>query len=232
MDILFNADDFGITKGVSNGIIQAHQHGVISSTTIMMNGLAVDYAIDLAKQCPSLDIGLHLILTSGKPLFSPTSSLTNERGMFRFTNRFYEMDIPCLDDVRDEWRAQIEAFLATGLPLHHLDSHHHIHGWQPLKEIVIELADKYQIPVRCQDTFRDRTDLLLTEALWVDFYGDGAGLNIFERLHTYSFSSVEVMTHPGRCDGDLYTMSSYTVQREKELDILCNLSIPSWANVL
>ena len=104
----------------------------------MMNGLATEYAVKHAKLHPGLKVGVHLVLSYGKPL-SACSKLTNKEGNFKFTSI---MDsIPDIVEVKNEWQAQIEAFLNTGLELHHIDSHHHVHGWAPLKEIVIELAE-------------------------------------------------------------------------------------------
>lgn len=66
MRIEINADDFGLTKGVTDGIIQAHQNGCVTSTTLMMNGLATDYAVEKAAENPDLKIGIHLVLTWGR----------------------------------------------------------------------------------------------------------------------------------------------------------------------
>lgn len=66
MRIEINADDFGLTKGVTDGIIQAHQDGCVTSTTLMMNGLATDYAVEKALENPDLKVGIHLVLTWGK----------------------------------------------------------------------------------------------------------------------------------------------------------------------
>ncbi|GAB2532649.1 chitin disaccharide deacetylase [Gracilibacillus alcaliphilus] len=232
MQVLFNADDFGLTKAVSKAIIQAHHNGVVSSTTLLMNGKAVDYAASLAKQVPSLDIGVHLTLTFGKPLTASTTNLTDEQGYFKWTKHFQTMEPPDLMEVKQEWRAQIEAFKQTGLTLHHLDSHHHIHGWLPLKQVIVELAVEYQVPVRCVDSLQDRPDLLLTEALWLDFYGDRVNENLFNELRKQPYSSVEVMTHPGFANEELAAVSSYTYNREKELDVLCSMTVPDWVTLL
>jgi len=232
MDILFNADDFGLTKGVTDGIIKAHKEGVVGATTIMMNGKATKYAVEKARHYPTLNVGLHLVLTWGKPLSKNVQGLINPQGHFKLKNTYLEMEPPHLDDVRKEWTAQIEAFLATGLPLHHIDSHHHIHGWGPLKEIVIELARKYNTPVRYVDSLKNERDLLLTDTLWKDFYGENVSSDIFQQLKALQVPSVEVMTHPAFIDSDLKEVSSYLEKREEELSILCNLEVPKWANIL
>src|SRR5690625_7439350 len=67
MNILFNADDFGLTKGVTDGVIKAHSEGVVGSTTLMMYGKATDYAVEQAKRHPTLDIGINIVLSWGYP---------------------------------------------------------------------------------------------------------------------------------------------------------------------
>ncbi len=60
------------------------------------------------------------------------------------------------EDVYLEWKAQIEAFLATGLSLHHLDSHHHIHGWSAIDSVIVELANEYQTTFRAAGNEKHR----------------------------------------------------------------------------
>ncbi|MEC2158959.1 chitin disaccharide deacetylase [Virgibacillus halodenitrificans] len=232
MKVLVNADDFGLTKGVTDGIVQSHLYGIVQSTTLMMNGLATEYAVVAAKLNPSLKVGIHLVLTWGKPLSNNVFGLTNEKGNFRYTNNFAQMEAPDLEEVEREWRSQLEAFLATGLPLHHIDSHHHIHGWAPLKNLVLQLANEYQVPVRYTDSLKNEKDILLTEALWLDFYGEGVDKKLFDKLQQQPHHSIEIMTHPAIVDNDLRSVSSYQEQREKELQILQELTFPNWVRKL
>ncbi|SFM14445.1 hypothetical protein SAMN04487943_108186 [Gracilibacillus orientalis] len=232
MEILFNADDFGLTEGVSEGIVKAHKKGVVSSTTLMMNGKATRYAVALAKRTPTLKVGIHLTLTWGKPLHPNVSSLIDAQGYFKFTNQFRNFNLPDLNDVKKEWKAQIEGFLQTGLALHHIDSHHHIHGWEPLKEVVIQLATEYKVPVRYTDSLKDQPEILLTNSLWLGFYSEGIYNDIFKQLKHKNQQSIEVMTHPGFADLDLVNVSSYTATREEEIKILCQLDPPSWVKIL
>ncbi|REB05498.1 chitin disaccharide deacetylase [Sporosarcina sp. BI001-red] len=232
MKVLFNADDFGLTKGVTDGIIQSHIHGLVQSTTLMMNGLATEYAIEKAKTMPSLHIGIHLVLTYGKPLSIGVPTLVNEQGVFRYTNAFEVMDPPNIEEVEKEWRAQLDAFLATGLPLHHIDSHHHVHGWGILKELIIKLAIDYQVPVRYTDSLKHQPDILLTDALWLNFYEDGANEDLFSHLQGLGCTSVEIMTHPAIVDLDLKKASSYLDKREEELRLLCTMEVPDWVEMM
>ncbi|MCT4780698.1 MULTISPECIES: chitin disaccharide deacetylase [Exiguobacterium] len=225
MNIFINADDFGLTRGVTDGIIQAYQNGIVHATTLMMNGRAVPYAVQQAKRFPQLQVGIHLVLSYGRPL-TTTTTLTDASGQFRFTNQYMEQIPPSQEDVLTEWTAQIEAFLATGLPLHHLDSHHHIHGWEPLQEVVLELARRYGVPLRFAPTLAAHPDYLLTDTLYTGFYGEGIYRDLWEELRLLDSNSIEVMVHPAYVDADLRDVSSYTTQREEELALLTKLALP------
>jgi chitin disaccharide deacetylase len=232
MKVLFNADDFGLTKGVTDGIIQAHVKGVVGSTTLMVNGKAFNYAVDEAKKYPNLKIGIHLVLTWGKPISNQVPNLLDRNGYFKYKSNYLDMGAPNIKEVEKEWRSQIEGFLATGLKLNHIDSHHHVHGWEPLREIVLRLAREYDVPVRYVESLSDYPDVLLTESLYLDFYGKGIENKIFEQLQSLDKQSIEVMTHPAIIDDDLRSISSYTDKRKRELEILCSLKIPKWIELL
>ncbi|WP_053220006.1 chitin disaccharide deacetylase [Virgibacillus senegalensis] len=232
MEVLVNADDFGLTKGVNDGIIEAHLNGIVSSATMMMNGLAVEEAVQAAKHHPSLKVGVHLVLTWGKALCPDLRLLVDEEGTFRYRSNFREMNVPDLEETEKEWRTQLEAFLATGLPLHHIDSHHLIHGWEPLKELVHNLATDYRVPVRYVPSLQNSPDILLTDVLWTEFYGKGVTYNIFDQLRSLKAESVEVMTHPAFSDKQLQTISSYSTPRNREREILCSLQVPDWVTIL
>src|SRR5699024_12063682 len=111
MKELFNADAYGLTKGTTDRIIHAHLNGVVQSTTLMMNGLAVDYAIRRAKQTTTSKVGIHLVLAWGKPVSHSVPGLVDRNGYFKYQNTFTELDPPHPSDVEKECRAQIEAFL-------------------------------------------------------------------------------------------------------------------------
>lgn len=81
MKVIFNADDFGLTQGVNQGIVKAHLDGVVKSTTLMVGMPAEQHAVQLAKQLPDLKIGLHLRFTAGRPL-TGERNLTDEHGVF------------------------------------------------------------------------------------------------------------------------------------------------------
>lgn len=221
MKVIINADDFGLSKGVNEGIIDAHNNGVVTRATMLMNGMAVDDAVRLAKTTPTLKVGIHLALSFGSPLNKEhTSKLVGENGKFKFTSIEQALNPLEQEQVKLEWHTQIEAFLKTGLELDHIDSHHHVHGWADLKDVVLSLSQEYGVPVRYVETLKDYPDNLLTEFLWLGFYKDGVKEGIFEELSKLSYDSVEVMVHPAVVDDQLRQVSSYTDDRERETILL------------
>lgn len=68
MRVIVNADDFGLSPAINYGIIEAHRHGVVTSTTAMMNANAIEHAASLSADFPGLGIGLHFVLSFGVPL--------------------------------------------------------------------------------------------------------------------------------------------------------------------
>lgn len=221
MKVIINADDFGMTQGVNEGILDAHLNGAVTRTTLIMNGYAVEEAVEMAKNCPSLKVGLHLALSFGTPLSKTNiDAIVDEHGLFKFTSIESDLTSKQIIQIKLEWEKQIQAFLNTGLSLDHLDSHHHVHGWKDLKDVVIDLAKRYDIPIRYTETLKNHKDHLLTEYLWLDFYKEGVNENLYKDLIRLPYESVEVMTHPAIVDEELLKCSSYTKWREKETELL------------
>jgi chitin disaccharide deacetylase len=152
--LIINADDYGRTPEISRGIREAHLHGLVTSSTAMMNMFSAASDLKIAlKETPRLDLGVHLVLTSGKPLqpAAQIPSLTTPEGSFHNLAQFVSLAPSLnLEEVRAEWRAQIEAFIATaGNNPTHLDSHHHSSYFTPgLLQAMFELAREYGLPIR------------------------------------------------------------------------------------
>ena len=74
--LVVNADDFGFTRDVNEGIVEAHRHGILTATTLRATGRAFDNAVRLAKETPALDIGCHLVLVGDPPFPRTVAQLT------------------------------------------------------------------------------------------------------------------------------------------------------------
>ena len=130
--LVINADDFGFTAGVNAGILDAHQRGVLSATTLMAHGAAFDDAVSLARAYPTLDVGVHLTLV-GAPRY-PATVTDLLIAMARRQIRVY-----------DELREQIERVLAAGLQPTHLDTHKHTHLLPQVLRAVARLSAEFGI---------------------------------------------------------------------------------------
>lgn len=214
MKLIINADDFGYTKGVTDGIIEGYHSGIIRSTTVLTNMPYITYGAELTKDLTDLGMGVHLTLTLGKSL-TGAPSITNKLGYFKSRKQFYEeIDQIKPEEVYEEFKAQIETFIHT---FHktpdHLDSHHSVHDAKGLLPISQKLADEYGIPMRRYSDFTFVTG----------FYDETATVEtLITLLEKHRNDNIEIMTHPGYCDLELYRSSSYHTARVKELDVLCN----------
>lgn len=95
--LIINADDFGLSPGVNQGIAEAYQAGGISSTTVMVNMPGFTDAVRLASLHPGLGVGLHFNLTYGRPVSDPRliPSLIQADG------RFHSIGGNCNRELRD-----------------------------------------------------------------------------------------------------------------------------------
>jgi len=254
--LIVNADDFGLSPAISRGIIEAHAKGIVTSTTMMVNYPAAEEAAALARGAPKLGIGLHLNVTSGPPVLRPEEvpSLVGPSGRFRrdYYSLRYRVDV---DELRREWRAQIERFLAFGFTPSHLDSHHHVHLLPPFLAVAIELAREYGIPslrLVHQHDLRGGFSINPTELLYrryakrAELALAAAGLKAPDRvlgcataagepaltvdrlltwLRNLPDGTSELMCHPGYVDEELRGRSMLLDHRVRELETLTDPAV-------
>jgi hopanoid biosynthesis associated protein HpnK len=151
--VIINADDFGLSPGVNRGILAAFRHGILTSTTMLVNLPSYDDAVELARQNPDLPIGIHLSLLWGPPVSAPSTvpSLVERDGHFPrsltvLARRYF---LGRLDPahVRTEFRAQVERFRRAGLNPTHVDSHKHVHCLPGVLEALADVVAEQGI--RC-----------------------------------------------------------------------------------
>jgi chitin disaccharide deacetylase len=226
--LIVNADDYGYSRGINYGIIDAHKNGIVNSATMMMNMPGVTHAVELAKENPTLKVGIHLVLTCGKPLLHDVPSLVNKKGNFKSRSELIEHNDISLEELEREWTAQIEKFLATGLTLTHFDSHHHVHTVPEFLSVVQKLAQKYNLSARRVSDHALENIAPYTDVFLHDFYGDGVTVDYFEKIvnRVQDGQTVEVMCHPGYLDQEVVNNSSYTIDRVKETEILSAVKLP------
>jgi predicted glycoside hydrolase/deacetylase ChbG (UPF0249 family) len=226
MKVIFNADDYGLTPGVNTGIAKAHLHGVVNSTTMMVGMEAEEHAVKLAANLPKLKIGLHLRFTVGAPL-TGHPNLTNGKSLFPAYSDFWKKKDFEPNAIYEECVAQIQHFLKLGIPLSHIDSHHHAHTHPQLAPVVYQVAKHYQVPLRSVG-LPGEEQISCRYAFCDKFFDKGVDLDflIMELLELKKdYDLVEVMCHPGEIEQSLLKQSSYAIQREKELEILTDVRL-------
>lgn len=203
--LIVNADDFGRSLTVNQGIIEAHEKGIVTSTSLMTRREAFDDAVRLAKSHPQLGIGLHLDLDHFFEV---------EHGVGRLL-RYKDPTLP-LQAIIKETEEQLQKVISTGIPITHVDGHHHVHLRPELFAAVAALTAKYKIkviryfkgfyeglypgmPVDWIPDLVARFGLHSTEiffAGWEEVESSLPGYSYFDP--TVPFKNAELMVHPGK----------------------------------
>jgi predicted glycoside hydrolase/deacetylase ChbG (UPF0249 family) len=164
--LIINADDFGMCHDQNEGVIRGLQHGLFTSSTILVTCPWFEEAAAFARSNPGADLGVHLTLTAewNNYKWGPVlgrrgmPSLVDERGyLWQTVAQVYEH--ARLDEAEAELRAQIEKALGAGIDVTHLDSHM---GTLQLRadyhEIYARLANDYRVPLRLASRRRMRAE--------------------------------------------------------------------------
>jgi chitin disaccharide deacetylase len=217
--LIVNADDFGQSEGVNNGVIRSYEKGIVTSASLMVRYPAAISAAAYAKKNPALGVGLHIDL--GEWIYNDGN-----------WDALYE--VVSLDDVKAvevEIKNQLESFYRImGRKPTHIDSHQHVHLRESIRPVVINIAGELNITLRrCSDKVN----------YCGDFYGQLTDGSAFHQAISVSGLKgtllklpkgiTELACHPG-LNNDLQTM--YTLEREIEVDTLCERSIREEINLL
>jgi predicted glycoside hydrolase/deacetylase ChbG (UPF0249 family) len=145
--LIVNADDFGLTVGVSKGIVEAATRGVVTSTSVLVLGSAFRESLDLLDGAPDLGVGVHLaVVGEDPPLLSAAEipSLVDRRGHLPISWRTFLVQLQAgridPEDVAKEFGAQVEAVRAAGIEPTHVDTHQHLHLWPAISDALINVA--------------------------------------------------------------------------------------------
>lgn len=148
--LIVNADDFGLHSFINEAILEGHQRGIITSTSLLASGDAFDEAIEMAKEMPHLGIGIHTTLVGGlKPLCSPkeVSSLVDGNGIFPLSHfevlKKVAQGKMNYQEVYNELDAQFNKIMTSEIKVTHVDGHQHLHMVPQILLIVIALMKKY-----------------------------------------------------------------------------------------
>ncbi len=225
--IIVNADDYGLTAGVSRGILRAHREGIVTSTSVLAVAPGFATTVGWLGESPQLDVGAHLAAVGeDPPLLSAAEipTLVDRRGRLALSWRQFLPRTAAgrIDpaDVAAEFGAQADAVAGAGIALTHLDTHQHLHLWPLVRTVVLGMAERLGMAVRITRSaahspvgvvVRRLSVALEAEARWrsIPFPDDAAGLDeagslddstlvrALRRLAVGPGTSAEVGSHPG-----------------------------------
>ncbi len=147
--LIVNADDFGESQEINEGIVKTHSDGIVTSASLLTNMDGFEHALTCIQKNPTLDIGIHLNMHRGIPLTDARYLTKNHmflRNIFRFTARVYSNPSRAREEITTEFEAQIQKALGHGVRISHLDTEKHLHTLPLVFSIVLTLAKKYNIP--------------------------------------------------------------------------------------
>ncbi len=204
--VIFNAEDFGCSRGINRGVIEAHQRGAVTSASLVVNAPATQEAVELARHHPRLALGLDVSLTDeSRPLIDLEDPAACRAELWRQYARFREL---------------------TGRKPTHLDSHHHVHRHPVRRRLFEELADAFGLPLR------DRPPVTFKGGFYGQWeYGlfdpEKVGFAALERIlrHEIEGGVYELACHPGYFDPALEAV--YHREREHELRTLTDPRLPA-----
>jgi predicted glycoside hydrolase/deacetylase ChbG (UPF0249 family) len=230
--LIVNADDFGRTAGINRGIVLAHERGIVTSATLMVNYAPAAEAAELARKKPSLGVGLHVALTGGPAALPPERirSLVDSQG--RLPPKPDGLAKADPGEVLAEARAQLQRFRQImGRDPTHMDSHHHSHRENDaVLEALVTLAWETGLPVRSASPAvleRLRREGIRTTDYFVEeFYDQGATLeDVIRILGDLKAGTTELMCHPAVVDEELKGTSGYAEPRTRELEVLTHREV-------
>jgi len=193
--LIVNADDFGLTVGVNRAIGEAHEHGIVTSTTVMANSRAFSYAAGMARAASGetkFSVGCHVVLMDGEPVLPadkiPTLLEPSSNGARRFRDSLNDFAIASFrhklnpEEIEAEAAAQIERLQSSGIQPTHFDTHKHAHMFAAVLRPLLRAA-KARGVAAVRNPFGQvwplpLSNLLRTRQVWKRF----AQLNVLRKL--------------------------------------------------
>ena len=196
--LIVNADDFAGSLLISKGIILAHKHGILKSTTVLTERGFLEQSFELLKECPDLKTGLHIDLDQIFIMKEPK----------KFYSRLYKITPLVKEHIKAAVEKQLEKFLKAGFKLSHFDSHHHAHMHPEIFPVVLQKAKEFNVPMRFYCDYYTKlgnkhyryldtalkSEIIKNGVLTTDMF-----FSSFREFFKEDFNSgtAEIMVHPG-----------------------------------
>ncbi len=152
--LIVNADDFGWSEKVNEGIVEAYHDGILTSATLFANAPATEHAVSLAKSksAKEFSVGVHLCYGPWPPLLpaEELDAIFSSQGKPKFPNAKLWLQSSLCPETAGQlylhFRSQIQSLQDKGISISHLDTHKHLHYWPAVFKIVLKLAEEFHIP--------------------------------------------------------------------------------------
>jgi predicted glycoside hydrolase/deacetylase ChbG (UPF0249 family) len=234
--LIINADDFGLTDGVCQAIVELGQVGGISSTTAMLGVPDALMRIHRYWNKLSIPCGVHLHVTYGAPISKSMQHYCASRWSGQFPRLSNEIAYPA-DVLIEECQAQIELFRQEFGAPSHLDAHHGFHRDGRYRQGLLQIAKEYNLPLRGGDGDEEvlATTYGVTESRVLESWSNTGwedvetGLTklkeVINQAKTNNLGGVwELVCHPAYTDDHLRAITTLNDRRDVERQVLGNTS--------
>ncbi|MCK4777131.1 MAG: ChbG/HpnK family deacetylase [Actinomycetia bacterium] len=236
--ITISATDFGLTHGITDGIIEVIENGVVRSVSAVVGGTSGKRAVDyLRNNC--IDAGIHLTLNNTKPMLPiETVSTLIDQDTGRFYNsaasfsKLFKRGVISPDEIEKEFHKQIEVMVLNDIKISHIDTHQNIIRYSAIYEIILKLSQIFNIKklkIRPPQTFREKLKKIFSGK--PEDTENNIEIIYYTSLYQIPFSklvksfkerkNIDILVHPGVDDAEsdrIYPYIKY--EREKELKLL------------
>jgi predicted glycoside hydrolase/deacetylase ChbG (UPF0249 family) len=225
--LITNADDFGFTRDVNEGIVEAHRNGILTATTLMATGAAFEHAVGLARENPTLDVGVHLVLVGAAGFPATVARLMGAIALGRL-------------HIYDQLAAQVRKILEAGIRPTHVDTHKHTHLLPPVMDAVARISEEFRIPwVRkpldppipllqrwLQASLNQHACRTTDHFAGFEITGNYDASVLAALIRNLPEGVTEFMCHPGLCTEELQSARTRLKEsRRRELDALVSREV-------
>ena len=212
--LIVNADDLGLSQGVNQGIIQAHEKGIVTSASLMTRYPAALDAGAYSRAHPELALGLHFDIGEWAyrdDRWVPVYQVVPEDDVF---------------GIETELKSQLERFREiVGHDPTHLDSHQHVHRREPVRSLLLRVAQELAIPLReCSTWIRYDGRFYGQDSRGAPWPQNVSIAGLLEILSSLPPGISELACHPGL---DSQLESPYRQERAMEMKALCHATTRS-----
>lgn len=243
--LIINADDLGFNQTANEAISKCLDAGVITSSTIMAAGRAIDGVKEIVMQHPEASFGVHLCLDEVRPIsaievFAKYGGLDSNDIFIKGWYKDLKPNNELVEAIYEEWRAQIEHILSLGMPISHLDSHHHVHSLPYLKEVLLRLSHEFKInkvrlPLFIPPLLRRHMKLSANPIAFQSKEKEGKIEKIMKYLMGLTAKNNELKwmkasfkTTDFFCHADTFFNNAKVLERYETIEIMCHPGHPAY----